>query len=217
MKTELNAVTKDAIAAAQMPEELFLNLYNDLVLLPLALDTTDDVFEVVRRHNLLRDDEVVPGNFILFAFYQMADRGDKSLSQVIERFVEDAKREVNVLGLNIDLAETLQNRLERLSSLENVITSVKASFLMAERDKLLLSSRVVSDLRPILEDDLSNPAMLILNTLKLEYQKDGEKQSAYIGLDKQDIADLIAQLERAQRKANSLGQILKQSQIRVIE
>lgn len=220
MTNELVDVDTDAIAFVKMADDKFSLIIEDLRQLPLALSTADEVFEVIRKHgslNTLHGEEGVPGSFILFALYQMADRGSNDLEKVIEGFIGVTRHEFadkSESELSISL---LRTRLEILSRLENVITSVKANLLSAERDKLLLSSRLITDVRPVLDDNALHPSMLIINTLKLEFREGSEKRTSYIALDKQDISDLIEQLERARKKTDLITTSFRTSQTKVIE
>lgn len=216
MKTELTTVAKDAIALAQMSEKQFSQLHDDLKTLPLSLEASDEVFNVLRKYDLLDNEKIAPGNFLLFALYEIANAGDMPLVRLFERLMAYAEYEVKEADIDPKALEVLTARLDRLKALDNVITSIKASLLLAERERLLLSSRVITDVRPVLEDSLSSAAVLIINTLKIEFQEEGEKKTAFIAIDEQDIDSLISSLERAKRKSDSLKNTFESSGTRVI-
>jgi hypothetical protein len=224
MTNELSGVNAGALALAKMPNDKFSVVLEDLSRLPLALSTADDVFEIIRGHDLLNagesnefDEEGGPGSFILLAFYRMADRGSKTVIQVIDDFADRVSRVIADESSREALISLLRARLESLGGLESIITSVKATLLNSERDKAFLSSRVLTDLRPVLNDDSSIPPMLIINTLKLEIRDGKEKRVSYISLDKQDIDTLIEQLERARSKSDLIATALRVSQTKIIE
>lgn len=215
MKTDLKTLAQDAEALAEMNETEFTSLHLELASLPLALDSSEDAFDLIRRRSPLDDEDVAAGDFILYALYEIANRGDKPLSQLFEKIILAVRKMQD--NEDIVLIETLTQRLDKLSQLRNILTSIKASFLLAERENLLISARVISDVRPVFEDDLAAPSALIINSLRLEYQSGEDKSTIFVAIDDDDIDMLITQLERAKRKNTSLKGVLDNSKTSVIQ
>jgi hypothetical protein len=217
MITDINARSRDSIALAQLDADLFAKLHDDLARLPLAIETTDEVVELLHNYALFEDNGTGAGDFILFALYQLADRNERSVSHVIEEMIADASAEISDPQLDSTILENLRGRVGALSRLNNVVLSIKASLLIIDRAKLLMDSKIFTDLRPIAEEDSATPALLILNTLKLGYRENEQLNTIYVALDDRDIEGLITQLQLAQQKACLLKEALRASNTRIVE
>lgn len=128
------------------------------------------------------------------------------------------------LDLASDVADVLAKEVEQSSaeiaekialvlSLESVRTSVKAWSLLEDYRDVYLSSRVITDIRPVFGDDLSRPlsASLIVHTIKLTVRSDGENKDVFIVADGDDLKSLITDLQRGLEKATSLRRMIKDS------
>ena len=95
----------------------------------------------------------------------------------------------------------------------------KAADLLAEHSKVLCTSRVLTDLRPIFGSDVTAEptAILVVHKLRLGYHENGELHHTYFAMDADDIAELQAALDRAVKKAASLTEMAKRTQVRVLE
>jgi hypothetical protein len=85
--------------------------------------------------------------------------------------------------------------------------SAKAWSLISDHEKIFLNSRILTDIRPVFEEDVDKPLMasLILHTLKLTMRVDGIPQTVYLAADSDDLRDLQLNIERALSKANYLS------------
>jgi len=66
----------------------------------------------------------------------------------------------------------------------------KAMTVCNEQDKVFLSSRILSDVRPIFRDDekrLTIGAAIILHSLKVKYRQGRELKDVYIAMDDEDL------------------------------
>lgn len=217
MKKNLNdmAVARDAIALALMSEEQFSEVYAELENLPLLLETPDDLYRILRERSLLDPEDTAPGDFLIYVVSELADRGDTSVARLFERLVGIVQELAGQVEGGETVRGVLVERIDRLSKLRNVILSVKASFLVSERERLFISSKVVCDARPIFDEGLAS--FVMVNTLILDCQHGDEKSSIHVAIDADDIDNLIAQLERAKRKAVLTKAALVSSNVSVVE
>lgn len=81
--------------------------------------------------------------------------------------------------------------------------SIKAWTLISDHDKLYLSSRIFTDIRPVFEDDVAEPmlASLVMHSLKITLRVNGKSESIYIAVDNQDLMELKNTVDRAIKKA----------------
>ncbi len=99
--------------------------------------------------------------------------------------------------------------LTRLISMPGVRAVSKAASLAYEHMHLFRSARLVTDVRPVFDDDVDDiDGAIISHNLRLEYFGRGGANSLSVTLDTPDLLQLFNQCERALRKANLTKQIL---------
>jgi hypothetical protein len=111
-------------------------------------------------------------------------------------------------------------RITTLLSINGALdVASKVGELLLEYDHLFLSSRIITDIRPVFDSDLNKiPAgALIVHTLKLEYKQGNEEKDFYIALDTNDVKKLREQLDRAEQKAESIKLMLNQAQVSYLD
>lgn len=107
-------------------------------------------------------------------------------------------------------------RITTLLSINGALdVASKVGELLLEYEHLFLSSRIITDIRPVFDSDLNKiPAgALIVHTLKVEYKQGNEEKDFYISLDTNDVKKLREQLDRAEQKAESIKLMLNQAQV----
>jgi hypothetical protein len=109
----------------------------------------------------------------------------------------------------------LRSRLFVLLSNNLIYYAYKAQDLVTENENVFLSCRIISDIRPIFEVNLeeSPKVGLIMHNLHIHYQSDesGPHQDIYFSLNSSDVQSLIAALERAETKEETLENIMTKS------
>jgi len=111
-------------------------------------------------------------------------------------------------------------RITTLLSINGALdVASKVGELLLEYEHLFLSSRIITDIRPVFDSDLNKiPAgALIVHTLKLEYKQGNEEKDFYIALDTNDVKKLREQLDRAEQKAESIKLMLNQAQVSYLD
>ncbi|RFM30973.1 hypothetical protein [Chitinophaga silvisoli] len=102
--------------------------------------------------------------------------------------------------INDNLSSNLQLLLENANNLK---LSVKAADVMREKDKIYDSSRVLTDLRYIFDNnDLKsdNRLAVIIHNLKIAYQHNKNEEAFFVALSLDDLKDLKQQIDRAIEK-----------------
>ena len=131
----------------------------------------------------------------------------------VEMFVNDVARAM--ADDDLDTAsnpEILKANLAALLRVEAFSIASKAIGLKTEFPNTFCDARVMTDLRPVFGiEDVSAPLTgIITQTLKIEYHHGSNHQEFYVGLDADDIDDLIETLGRAQQKAKALRSLMKE-------
>lgn len=89
----------------------------------------------------------------------------------------------------------------------------KAANVILEQERIFLKARVISDIRPIFDRDLEKgfSSATIVHTLKLEYRQANNSKEFFVALDSIDIKQLQEQLNRAEKKAEFLRQLIQKN------
>lgn len=128
-----------------------------------------------------------------------------SADLTIEQFIRDVSR---LLARRKDKSINLPSVEQRLTSLLNIEAlafSARAFDLQHEYDKLFISARIVSDVRPVFNQAGTEPvATMIVHNLSIKYYQTGEYKEMFIALDEADVAKLRKVLDRADSKVVSL-------------
>jgi hypothetical protein len=107
--------------------------------------------------------------------------------------------------------ETLRQRVARLLPYRSVVLLGKSVDLATEHDKVFVSSRCITDIRPVFEHEVDSvpSAALLAHVLKIQFvHAEGRYDNVYITLDDEDLEELSKTLARAAEKAKTLKQML---------
>lgn len=117
--------------------------------------------------------------------------------------------------------DNFQNQLQELLNLDEspFYTKAKAKRLVTERDKILLNTRIITDIRPIFTEDIDCiiKGNLILHNLMIDYVESGEVKEIYFALDKDDLKKLKDYIERAEKKEKVLREKLKEARLEIVD
>jgi hypothetical protein len=104
----------------------------------------------------------------------------------------------------------LQERLQQLLESPTIVTMAKAVDVLSEREHIFRDVRILTDIRPLVGPDPSETPkeVVIVNTLKLDFEDGDELRSFYVALDASDLAKMQHAVERAQAKSQSFSRLL---------
>jgi hypothetical protein len=207
----LNVPKSDRLALAiirELPEDAFGQLLAELERSPtsapkipnLSPDDAEAVFEAITSLHRVR------------AYNEIAN--DEFISDVCESLFE-----------NNDLPRPsepkLRERLARILDIDVLSIAGKAVALHTEYENIYCSARILTDARPVYGKNVADPpaAMIITQTLKFNYHTGagGRIAEFYVTLGSHDIVELREILERAVVKARSLGSVVANANIRLID
>lgn len=129
------------------------------------------------------------------------------------------KRVAKAKSLDDVQANSLGNFLFELLSIDVLYLSVKGSSLFEDHDQLILSSKVITDIRPIFRNDAANQMLgtILVHHLKVVYQDSKQDiGNIYFALGKNELNELITCLKRAQEKAVAISSSLDTNSIPII-
>lgn len=110
--------------------------------------------------------------------------------------------------LDKDSWQTIRSTIEEIVDDRRLIVLTKASDLYYSHQFHLHSFKIISDLRPVLDDRRSEIiAMFCMNTLQITYSDGAENEtSAFISLDIEEMIRLKGEIEVAIAKTKKLGE-----------
>ncbi len=195
---------------AELPRSSVLQLIEELEQkLTVNLSIEDDVERIVDRapylEHLSKEDRTtlaksITGLHVLW--YATQKDTDEIVTDVMLAYAAESPT-----GAAPDL---LRENLQLIFDLKVVQASMKAWILVSDHHKIYLASRIITDIRPVFDEDLDRPlkASLITHTLKLTVRSDGEQKQVYVAIDTNDLKELRANVDRALEKGASLTRMI---------
>lgn len=178
--------------------------------LAVRLAIEDDVEELLRDSPTLR--ALPPEDFVKLSeafagLHLLRFSASKSISEVVSDIAEAFR------DLSFDQAalDTLKENATTILGIKVLQTSVKAWTLVDDHGTIYLTSRVITDIRPVFDDDIDQPlrASLVTHTLKLNVRTDGRQRMLYIVTDNADLKELRDNIDRALAKGTSLKAMVR--------
>jgi hypothetical protein len=210
------------IAIRDLPDQAIQQLLSALDTAPLLV-SSDALSE-----RLVEDVEAISRGGIssilasLLSVYSLRQEFDISVSELAEHLAQ-AMQEGGPETLRFTDGEQrgqFEHRLVALLTSSSLDLIGKASELTTEQERFMREARIITDIRPIFEDDsVDRPSgAVITHTLKISYWDDSnQNRDFYMALDAVDVRNLRASLERAEAKARSLRSILDQAEVPLVE
>lgn len=118
-----------------------------------------------------------------------------------------------------DANRRLKQFLERLFSLERLFLSIKATTLFEDQERVLLSMRILTDVRPIFQNDRVGDAVgtVLTHKLKLVFQESSaDTKELYFALSDEELDELANSVERAREKNSVLLSLLAKLELPVV-
>ena len=120
----------------------------------------------------------------------------------------------------LDDSEIFEKQLHQFLSKPSALSLTnKAIDLITEREKIWLSSRVITDVRPIFGDgdEIKFEASLIIHNLKIQFKENKLIKEFYFALDSEDLTNLKEQIIRAEEKEKILKSMLNEKSIKIVD
>lgn len=110
-------------------------------------------------------------------------------------------------GVDSTLSAQLAANVRALLGAKVLRASIKAWSLVGDHERTYLGSRVITDCRPVFEDNVGDGflASLVIHTLKISTRIDGKTQNVFLAADSEDLHELKENIDRALSKAQTLA------------
>lgn len=112
-------------------------------------------------------------------------------------------------------ATSLKRKLEALLSIKTLKLISKSTIIQCDGERLYCESKILSDIRPIFDDDPSiiPSGAVITHTLKVIYHLGRDRQEFHVILNSEDLESLQEVITRAQMKEKTLKMLMKDANI----
>ena len=191
-----------------LDNQLRNKLIKELDSLPIGLSLEDTDGALSKKLNKKRSElfEIIR---TFFSLISARESSGVDLDTFIDEIIE-ALEETKDNKLKPD--NTLKDQLtEILSSKGSFYITFKATTLVGEREKLLGNTRIITDVRPVFneENDCKIESFLLIHNLKIVYHEGEEHKEVYFALDKNDLKILKEHIQRAEEKEKSIREQFK--------
>jgi hypothetical protein len=200
-------------------EETFGSVITTLENLPFALQFMEPLRKGVRSvEGIPPADASSIGDALvsLYAAWSTSDRSSADfISDIVEGIIESNSDE---LAQFRESKERVWTRLTRLFEIPSLTLAVKAEGFLFEFDNIFKSTRVLTDVRPVFDQDGKAPrALTVVHNLRIHYHRGDKHEDFFVALDSKDLQKLIDSLVRAKDRSEALKTALAITNIPYIE
>lgn len=199
---------------AELTQEVFQSLCNTLEALPATLQR-DEMFTRVQA--VLQSEDAGKANHLISALLGAATL--KGRGEVEAHELAKAVAYQDSLDITPSKREVLAERLVRLLQIRSVAKVAKAFDMLFEHERVFHGARVITDIRPVFSDNVSEGAVgaVLLHTLKLDLHVASGSSELYVALDSRDLQRLKKVLQRALDKDRELRKFMAAAGLALLE
>ena len=160
--------------------------------------------------------EVVAISKLLIALYTLSRQRHLTPDELLQGLLVGIQSsEANWTTEQLSRWENAQPILNKLLSIENIKTIVKALDLSYDYANLFQNAKVLTDIRPIFDNDASEiKGATISFTLRLYYDNLEGSKNISIALDAKDVTALMETCSRAIKKAESAKRFMTNAEVK---
>jgi hypothetical protein len=223
------SLRRNLIALATASTEQVDQLHETLSTLTPILTPEEIPEQIASKLNLWNGEEArraVKGILGLSAFRAQSGQKLESLTsdlisalQADTGVEETSPEEKTKLILSSAQEPEFRNVLLRLFSIVALDVTAKALGVLTDNQRSFVSGRVLSDIRPIFQDEISAGPMagVIVHSLKLEYMESNQLQEFFVSLDSKDLQFMLDLIQRAIKKDVAMRALLEKAQVQFLE
>jgi hypothetical protein len=157
---------------------------------------------------------------MLASLYGIRHETGASIDEFVEELIRAAKAEGDIEPADANWTRVAESLAKIFAADQALGVASKASELLSESERVLCpeNCRVVTDIRPVFLDgaDERPAAALIQHVLKIAYHDATDLKEFYVALDGDDLRVLQAILDRAVVKENTLRDMVRESNLKVV-
>lgn len=159
------------------------------------------------------------GNFLIWLYF-LRRRQHKSVAGFLSDLDDAAVGDG--INVNTDQYRTFRAFISRVVSAENGFgKSLKSSDLLTQNQRNFAGARVISDVRPMYDEEISTggrpTAAVITHSLKVDFVENDQRKEWYVGMDTSDLRRLSREVQRALDKLESLYEMIANNGLSCID
>ena len=210
------------IVLLQVPDEQYSQFLSALKDAKAALFVRGLVSQVAPKIDGVKSRDIREIIESLVAMYAVRARLDIPVTEFAKGVSEgiDDFEEAEELSFSDADKMRLEQRLSELLAIERPlgITS-KANDVLIENEHSFCNARILTDVRPIFQNDLTSEISeaVVIHNLKITYHQDRQHKDFFVALDSEDIQTLKAAIERAELKDRSAKIMLDKANVLLLD
>jgi len=195
--------------------ESFNELYTNLKNAPIARHPKKLAIKIVPLIKSIKKKDLESILWSVGSLFVFRESKNISVSEIVEE-VSRLILEKNIEGLNFegDIENEFKVRLTQLLENEQLLLASKTTDIMTEYENVFLSTRIISDIRPVFGFDTDTPKVgIIVHNLNIHYYQGeaNEHNDIHVALDFDDLKELKDVIERAEKKELALKTTIEKS------
>ena len=171
---------------------------------------------VASRVQVLTEEEVGEIMEAVISLYNLRDYSGASIDELTEGISQAFEEDEQLPHISEEEKQEFERRLASFLNLDGVLSvTSKAINVVRDHERIFTGSRILTDMRPIFGSDLEKaPAgVAIVHMLKIEYGDLQGEHEFFVALNAIDLEQLRQQLDKANKKAKSIGMMLNKVNI----
>jgi len=192
---------------AEISPEFFASLHNALQIASPSLETSELGAQIAKEVPGVSSGDIESILDAVASLYTLRDFFGYDPNTLAEELSEIIREDEAFEEYSASARDELIARIRKLLSRGGVLEVVaKAKDLTTTHAKTFVSARIVSDLRPIFADDVTQEpsAISIVHTLKLVYHEGLQHNEFFVALRAADVDNLKKLLDRTVTKSQTL-------------
>lgn len=152
--------------------------------------------------------------------YSMREEEGVSNEDIANDIVSAARKTTELDKLSENEYLNLRKNLIILMQHERSLgVTSKVASVLTDHDNVFARARILTDIRPVFtgEADEKPEAAVIIHQLRIHYHSDNRCKDFFVALDTADVQALREVLDRADRKASVLQEVLKDTSMKYLD
>ncbi len=133
---------------------------------------------------------------MIFSLYRAKEGSGIELNEFVDGIL-DAVAQTDELKLKIN-ENTRENFVRMLNLSGSFLLTLKAADIIREREKLILNTRIMTDVRPVFSENSELLGSIIIHNLRIAFEEGNEIKELYFALDKNDLTLLKENIQKAE-------------------
>jgi hypothetical protein len=203
---------------AELPDSAFSEFVSGLTEIEPAIKQLDFSDVLAQKSKSVAPADLKAFLRTFFSLYRIMEVRGKSAEVVAADLKETIERE-KPNNFPLQKVDVLRERVQKILSIGGAVSVVaKAANVLGEQERVFLSARVMSDIRPVFSDQPDSVSgAVVTHSLNIHYHEEGKHRDFFVALAANDLQELKKVIERAERKSATLKSLIEKLAIRYFE